>query len=488
MKYNTVSWLLSISNVAVAASLQVRTGATDKACHEAHRRFGDLVQFKPLNQSVVEANWSETCVQEPFCIIRPETARHVSEALRAISANSAPFAVRSGGHSPNPNWSSIDSRGILVDLSRLRNVSVSDDEASVQLGPGLRWGDVTKAIAPKGLSVVGGRDPDVGVGGLILGGYHHTSGKFGLAADNVKNFEVVLANGTMTSANAQQNSDLFWALKGGGPNFGIVTRYDVEARHIPTVWGTFLAYAPSQAPDVLDAFTKWQQNGASDLQSTVALFGTIDGISIGLLYLEPAVKPEAFQPFYEITPAQVLLPPTNTTLAALDVFSPPITHGLRHDYRGISFRTDANATKQAHQFWVDKARAAHQSLGVNQTYTLQHVPRNLVQRGAQAGGNPLGLLDGDQTWWTCLVDWKDAADDEEARSVSIETTEYWKQLSNAHGLDIPFIFMNDASRDQNPLASYGQANVARLKAVAHKYDPKDVFQNLQNGGFLLRKA
>ncbi|KAM3515926.1 hypothetical protein MY11210_000466 [Beauveria gryllotalpidicola] len=488
MKYNTVFWLFSVSNGAAAASvasLRPRTGATDQACHEAHRHLGDLVQFRPLNQTVVEANWSETCVQEPFCIISPETVQHVSQSLRAISANRARFAVRSGGHSPNPNWSSIDSRGILIDLSRLRNVSVSDDETSVQLGPGLRWSDVTKVIAPKGLSVVGGRDPDVGVGGLILGGgYHHTSGKYGLAADNVKNFEVVLANGTITSANARQNSDLFWALKGGGPNFGIVTRYDVEAHSIPAVWATFVAYAPAQTLDVLDAFTKWQQNGASDVLSTAALLVSTEGISVGLLYLEPAVKPEAFQPFYELPTGQVLLPPTNTTLAALDVFFPPITRGNRHDYRGVSFGIDnTNATKQAHQFWVAKAQAAQQSFGVHQTYTLQHVPRNLVQRGVRAGGNPLGLQDEDQTF-----NWKDAGNDKEARSVTIETVEYWKKLSKDHDLEIPFIFMNDASRDQNPLASYGPANLARLKAVACKYDGEKVFQKLQNGGFLLSKA
>jgi hypothetical protein len=86
------------------------------------------------------------------------------------------------------------------------------------------------------------------------------------------------------------------------------------------------------------------------------------------------------------------------------------------------------------------------------------------------------------------VDWRDAADDAAVRAVPIAVTDTWKQQSTQRGLDIPFIFTNDASRDQNPLASYGSANVQKLKTIAAKYDPRGVFQNLQSGGFLLKNV
>ena len=117
--------------------------------------------------------------------------------------------MRSGGHSPNPGWSSIDDVGVLLDLSRLNQIDVSADKKTVSLGTGGRWGDVYAALDPHGVSVIGGRIPQVGVGGLILGGltplkidheeelrrswiggFYHFSGEYGLAVDNVKNFEV----------------------------------------------------------------------------------------------------------------------------------------------------------------------------------------------------------------------------------------------------------------------------------------------------------
>lgn len=90
--------------------------------------------------------------------------------------------------------------------------------------------------------------------------------------------------------------------------------------------------------------------------------------------------------------------------------------------------------------------------------------------------------------WTTLVDWENAADDEMVRNVAISTSEKWKELGEKRGLYIDHLFMNDASRDQSPIATYGEASIAKLKAIALKYDPEQVFQNLQNDGFLLRKV
>ncbi len=82
------------------------------------------------------------------------------------------FAVRSGGHSPNPGWSSVTQPGILIDLSQLDDITISDDRKTVTVGPGQRWGNVFAALDPYGISVIGGRIPTVGVGGLLLGGKH----------------------------------------------------------------------------------------------------------------------------------------------------------------------------------------------------------------------------------------------------------------------------------------------------------------------------
>lgn len=90
--------------------------------------------------------------------------------------------------------------------------------------------------------------------------------------------------------------------------------------------------------------------------------------------------------------------------------------------------------------------------------------------------------------WTTLVDWKDEKDDDLVRSVSIETTEQWKKLGQSRGSYLEFVYSNDASRDQSPLATYGPENIQKLKDVARKYDEDQLFQSQQNSGFLLSKV
>lgn len=144
------------------------------------------------------------------------------------------------------------------------------------------------------------------------------SNRFGLAADNVNNFEIVLANGAIVNANAKQNNDLFWALKGGGPNFGIVSRYDLDTVPVYEIWGQMMIYAPDQAGAVLDAFTEWQLNGASDVKSTVAIDISLTSVVIGLVYSEPANNPSAFAPFYDLEPLAIPVPAMNTTFVVID--------------------------------------------------------------------------------------------------------------------------------------------------------------------------
>lgn len=94
----------------------------------------------------------------------------MSKALKIVKFFETKFSVRSGGHSPNPGWSNVDNDGLLIDLRRINQLSVSSDSSVVSLGPGIRWGDVYNALDPYGVSVIGGRIPQVGVGGLLLGG------------------------------------------------------------------------------------------------------------------------------------------------------------------------------------------------------------------------------------------------------------------------------------------------------------------------------
>jgi FAD/FMN-containing dehydrogenase len=109
-------------------------------------------------------------IAEPYCIFQPSSASHVSNVLRIIDYFQVKFAVRSGGHNPSPGFSSIGQGGILVDLGKINQVVLSSDKSFASLGPGGRWGDVISILEAQGATVIGGRIPHVGVGGLVLGG------------------------------------------------------------------------------------------------------------------------------------------------------------------------------------------------------------------------------------------------------------------------------------------------------------------------------
>lgn len=112
---------------------------------------------------------SQTCWSTPKCVAQPRDTSEASVLIKIITYLQIPFAVRSGGHSPNPGWSSIDS-GILIDLSNLNGMSISEDRKVFTVGPGARWGQVYEYLDAYDVTVVGGRIPHVGVGGLLLGG------------------------------------------------------------------------------------------------------------------------------------------------------------------------------------------------------------------------------------------------------------------------------------------------------------------------------
>lgn len=257
-------------------------------------------------------------------MILPRNASEVSVSLQVIASHSVQFAVRSGGHSPNPGWSSIGGEGLLLDLQRMAGAQLSPDGTFASIWPGARWGDVYSTLDAVGAVVAGGRVPTIGVGGLVLGGgISHLSNQFGLVADAARGFEVALANGSVVDATAEANADLFWALKGGGPNFGIVTRYDLYTLPVGQLWMQVNAYAVEDAPAVIAAFDTWQLEGSSDVKSNIEMIISLDYVAVVLLYSEPVAEPPAaFAAFFNesgVQPALVNLPGTNVTFNELNI-------------------------------------------------------------------------------------------------------------------------------------------------------------------------
>ncbi|KAH7309214.1 hypothetical protein B0I35DRAFT_471058 [Stachybotrys elegans] len=447
------------------------------ACSAIQESLGShIVNTAPLNQTLVRINWSATCIAEPRCIVQPTAPEHISETLQIIGRHKVKFAVRSGGHSPNPGAASIHD-GILIDMSKFNEVSVSEDALVVTVGTGSRWGKVAEVLEPHNVSIVGARAPVVGVGGSLLGGgYSYFSGQYGLAVDNIKNCEVI-----QCICNVDETDEIGFtdpALKGGGPNFGIITKCDLFTVPINGVWYHGLLYLPDKAHQILNAFATWQKEGALDVKSNIALSIGLDQIIVVFTYAAPITDTSVFGCFEGIESLLEAIPRTNGTLHSLN----------HHDYRAVSSKIDNQLYIDMYDFWLERATLARHVANVNQTFAIQHVSRNVARAGLDKGGNPLGLPEEDHQWWTCLVDWEHESDDDLARSASIKTTDKWQEMAAQRNLAMPLLYMNDASRDQNPIASYGSENMSKLKAIALKYDPQAMFQRFQNGGFLLSRT
>jgi FAD/FMN-containing dehydrogenase len=169
----------------------------------------------------------------PAVIVRPITASDVSEAIEFAQAASIPIAVRSGGHS-GPQFGTYDG-ALVIDLSELNDVVVHPD-GLVSVGAGATWGQVAAALAPHNLAITSGDTRSVGVGGLtLLGGFGWLVREHGLALDSLFQVEIVTADGKVLRADATENSDLYWAVRGGGGNFGVVTRFVFRAQGLPGV-------------------------------------------------------------------------------------------------------------------------------------------------------------------------------------------------------------------------------------------------------------
>lgn len=187
----------------------------------------------PEFPALVNGSWAPSTRQSPFCFVQPSTTKEVSQTINALrkagdGAGDWHIAIRSGGHSTDHS-NNIDT-GVTIDLTKLNQVAYDKSSNIASVGTGARWGQVYGDLLKHQVSVMGGREGVVGVGGLVLGGgVSWYTPKRGFACDSVVNYEVVLADGSIVNANKSSHHDLWKALKGGGANFGIVTKFDMEA-------------------------------------------------------------------------------------------------------------------------------------------------------------------------------------------------------------------------------------------------------------------
>ncbi|KAH6605697.1 oxidoreductase [Trichoderma cornu-damae] len=431
----------------------------------------------------------------PAVVISPTCVEDVTLAVRHLSSaedqdgKPVRFAIRSGGHAVDAGAANIDG-GVTIDLGRLNTIDVSEDRTTVSIGPGAKWGEVYGKLDGLGLSVAGGRASSVGVGGLTTGGgISYFSPRYGWTCDNVSNFQVVLADGSVVNANEKENADLHIALRGGTNNFGIVTRFDFVAFEQGQIWGGSLFHSLETIDDSLGAFHDFASSeGYDEYASLITSFSFAAGRGAGVVnsveYTKPVEKPPVFEPFLKIPSAMNTMRLASMADIAKEQgsFSP---NGMRQFVLQTTHGSNLEVLKTAFSRWKQSLSVIEDVANIIWSISLEPLPPIYYKRAATA--NSLGLADRSKPLVITLLTamWTDEADDpkveKEARKIFAEIEAKAKELGEYD----PFVYVNYAAPWQDPITSYGKESVERLKKVRERVDPKGVFTHRVTGAFKL---
>ncbi|KAF5875551.1 putative fad binding domain protein [Botrytis fragariae] len=501
----------------------------DDSCHQTETYYGSI----PPDFTSTYYSFQQASVT-PACIIRPHYPSEVSSAMKIIRESDCHFAIKSGGHNMNQGFSNVEG-GITIDLVRMKNIEISEDEEIVKMG------EVYEVVEPRGLMVVGGRDSTVGVGGFLLGdemlsvsegGISFLSQRYGWGSDNVRNFEIVFSNGTLANVNAHDNPDLYWALRGGGNNFGIVTRFDLQTYPQGPAWGgqnyylfsdisaqrntlsisprpflplslrsltipltniilktaCLLSYCTSTTT-FLNAIQDLVTNQTSDTSSQ--FYGSIGYLAqydlfAGLTCLtnsDGVANPSAFEGVRKLgaysTNRNASMGELAKELTSMDVW------GDRIIWATMTLYPHPELFQKILNLFLEQIETIKHVPGFLPSFVLQPLVPSVHSDRSQS---PNGLSGNDGTlivfniniWWsTQASDSYTPLMQQSTHKLISKLTLFAKELGILH----KYIYPNYADASQDVFAGYGEENLSRLRQVQEAYDPDGTWRRLQTGGF-----
>ncbi|KAJ6087913.1 hypothetical protein N7467_006827 [Penicillium canescens] len=429
----------------------------------------------------------------PRCVIQPSSSKDVSIIVLLARLTDCQFAARSGGHAAFEGASNIPG-GISIWFKDMNEITLNEDKSVVSIGPGNLWGQVYETLEPHGLAAVGGRASSIGVGGFILGGgisFH--SNLYGWALDNVQSFEVVTASGAIVTASETEHSDLYWALRGGGNNFGLVTKFNLYTIPYTMMRGGARSFVQDQFPEVINAFVNAVNDAPKDGNAQQWLaFLDYQGTKIAsaeLTYAKDVADPDIFKQYRDIPAVS-----DTTTSKSLVQYCKDIEASNQIGHREVYWPIATQLNEEfalwtVEEFFTALPQVANVT-GILPVLIYHALTEPILEKMSKFGGNALGLdsSTGPVHLLQIACWWDDEADDD---TVYRFINSYWETVlekAQTMGISNGFIYMNYGSKFQDVIAGYGDANAARLRHIASKYDPKEIYQGLQPGYFKLGHA
>jgi FAD binding domain/Berberine and berberine like len=427
---------------------------------------GSLLRPSDPGYDAARALWNGMFDRRPALIARCAGPADVIRAVNFGRDQRLSVAVRGGGHS-FPGHSVCDG-GLVIDLSGMRAVRVDPITRTARAEPGAKWLDFDHETQAFGLATTGGTASDTGIAGLTLGGgLGWLSSKYGLTVDNLVSADVVLANGGLVTASDTQNQDLFWALRGGGGNFGVVTSFEYRLHPVgPTILGGMIVYPLNQVREVLRFYRRFSATAPDELTLYAGMLNPPDGDTVVAMiacYCGPLDKAEdVVRPIKSFMPSlQDMLGPMSYTVqqcltdAALPTGS--------HYYTKEGFLEDLS----------DEVIDVFAEYSANKPSALSAI---LIQTvcGAASRVDPgaMAFAHRRAPYAPVIVSqWLQPADSE--RNVAW-ARDCWKALQPFSGGGV---YVNDLGPDDQDRVrgAYG-AHYERLAALKRKYDPDNFFR------------
>ena len=441
---------------------------------------GELLQPAEPEYDAARRVFNGMIDRRPALIARCATTADVVAAVNVARDHGLLVAVRCGGHSAS-GLSTCDG-GMVIDLGGLKSITVDPAARTARAGGGVRWGEFDAATQAHGLHTPGGRVTTTGLGGFTTGGgYGWTSSKHGLACDNLVSAEVVLADGSVVRASETEHADLFWGIRGGSGNFGIVTEFEFRLHRLgPIVLAGLTMFPIERAREVMRRWRDWA-DAAPDELSTACVVVTappepfvpaeMQGrpvLGVAALYVgDPAQGAEVVRPLKDLGPAvdHVGEMPYTAFQAALDPLAP---WGVRSYWRGEYMGEMSDAA-------IDTFLAHAVDLTVLGAPLTQQIVFRIGQAVARTPDDATAFSQRDARYlFHPIAVWTDPAGDERMIAGARAFAAAMRPFSTGASY-LNFTLEADRVRD-----AYGEEKHRRLVALKDTYDPTNLFRLNQN--------
>ncbi|KAI0649785.1 FAD-binding domain-containing protein [Trametes meyenii] len=431
----------------------------------------DLLYLKDVG------HWATSSSDQAACSVEPGTTDDVAAILQILAKNKTPFAVKGAGHASNPGFSST--AGVQIAMYRFSGVTYHAEQGVAEVGTGLIWDNVYSALEPYGVNVVGGRVTGVGVAGFTLGGgYSWKTNQYGLTVDNLTGFELVLPNGTVTTVTQDTYPDLFFGLKGGFNNFGIVTKFNLTTHAQTEVWGGLITITQDQLDKVNDATVKFSKTVTDPKAQVLPTYNFVlgqPGVSLLMFYDGPTPPAGIFDDYLAI-PSFTKDVKTRSFLDLVKAAPANATGGQRAIFHTVSLLdyTDKimDAVLNETKFWGERLSL---KTGTFISYDVEPFLPTIFSHATEGSSafppsRSKGLLPLN-IYYAWLLDLADDDMHEAAR----QSADHLTKVVLGEGQDVAdaVLYGNYAIYDTPIERIYGD-NLPKLKALKAQYDPDNV--------------